>query len=636
MVLMTANQLSRSVGMRVLFDDVTFGIEERDRIAIIGANGSGKSTLLRLMAGLDEPESGYLQRRREMRLAFQAQAPDLPGELSVIDYLFSNNSTQARLVRDYEKICHRIEHEPQCPELMKQFEELTHRMDAEGAWEYETRAKTILTQLGICDFDVKIATLSGGYRKKISLAQALLTEADLLILDEPTNHLDADTVAWLERYLLQFNGALVLVTHDRYFLDRVVTRIFEIERGRFHVHEGTFSAYLENKAERETRMETLEARRQNLARKELEWLRTGPKARTTKSKARVDAAHTVIEQRFTENEDKLELSIGQRRLGKRVLEIRDLCKSFGDNVLLENFEYSMKPRSRLGIIGPNGCGKSTLVNIITGKLEPDAGYLGIGKTVHFGYFDQESEALNPLQRAIDFIKSNGGEMIHLPDDRYLTAELMMEQFLFDRNMQYTPNGKLSGGEQRRLYLIRTLMRDPNFLILDEPTNDLDIPTLQALEDMLDRFKGSLVVVSHDRYFLDRTVDHILAFEGQGKWKIYPGNYSMYTRLRDTNDDETRQEQQSKREANEERFRAEKRERREQQAPRLSYMEKRRLAELEEIIPKLEAKIEALEAEMVEFATDFGRMQKASQAHTKAQAELETAMEAWEILAAKES
>ncbi|MFN7860234.1 MAG: ABC-F family ATP-binding cassette domain-containing protein, partial [Pseudanabaena sp.] len=405
---------------------------------------------------------------------------------------------------------------------------VSERMDQTGAWDLETNAKIVLTKLGIDDLEAKIGSLSGGYRKRIAIASALLSSPDVLLMDEPTNHLDALSVEWLQSYLNRYRGALLLITHDRYFLDKVTNRIIEIDRGDLYSYSGNYSYYLEKKAEAEESALSTQRKHAGLLRRELEWLKKGPKARSTKQKARIDRAHALQAMEFKQANAKVDITTAGRRIGKKVVELDRISKSYCDRTLIKNFSYNFTPEDRIGIIGSNGAGKSTLMNMITGRLQPDAGTVEIGTTIHFGYFDQHSDDLleHGSQRVIDYLK-DVAELVKTADGSIITASQMLERFLFPPNQQYAPINKLSGGEKRRLFLLKVLMEAPNVLILDEPTNDLDVQTLAVLEEYLEDFNGCVIVVSHDRYFLDRTVDMVFAFEKDGEVRLYPGNYSVY-------------------------------------------------------------------------------------------------------------
>lgn len=633
MSIMTIQKLGKMHGLTQIFNDVSFSIDKRDRIGLIGANGSGKSTLLKILAGLDHADTGTIEIRQDLRIEFLPQNPVFQAEHSVLEHIFYASSDIARTVRDYERVTHQLEENPDDLSLMNQLNKLSQQMDAMNAWEYQTRAQMILTKLGVVDFDAKMETLSGGYRKRVALARALLDGSDLLMLDEPTNHLDADTVAWLEEYLENYRGAVLVVTHDRYFLDRVTNRILEIDRREMREYAGSFSYYVERKAEFEAALASQESKRQNILRKELEWLRRGAKARRTKQKAKIQRIETIQNITFERPREELHFGITARRLGTKVVEMKNLSKSFDDRKIIDNFSYTIERGQRLGVIGRNGAGKSTLANLITGKILPDEETVAVGETVYFGYYDQESTDMRMDERAIDYVKRQGGELIRGLEGNVLTAAAAMEQFNFTSQMMFAPIEKLSGGERRRLYLVRTLMKDPNFLILDEPTNDLDIATLESLEDFLDGFGGCLLVISHDRYFLDRTVDQLIAFEGNGKLRTIPGNYTTYERLRREEQDLER----SQREAT----RPEETKKKSKPAPasnrqkKLSYMEKRELTELEEKIPVQENQLKDLEKQMVDAATDYMKLTELSELHCKLKEKLEADILRWETLASRE-
>lgn len=622
MNIISAQNLSKAHGLKQLFSGISFGIEDGERVGLIGANGCGKSTLLQLMAAAGSPDSGAVVARQGLRIEFLPQNPLFtPGE-TVIESIFSSSEKVPQIVREYEAACAAMSHEPENPAAVRRFEEASQHMDAASAWEYEAKAGVILGKLGITDLESRVETLSGGYRKRIAMARALLGDADLLILDEPTNHLDADTVAWLEEYLRKFPGAVLVVTHDRYFLDRVTQRILELERGELRQYEGNFSYYLQRKAEQEASSAATQQHRQSILRKELDWLSRRARARRNKSKERIERIEVLRQSAVETKRQAISFQLKTRRLGSQIIEMENVTKSYGPRTPISNFTYTFKPGERLGIIGPNGSGKTTLANLMVGRIQPDSGTLTVGKTVEFGYFDQENSELDPDERALDYVKREGGDMLAGTDGTTMSAAIVMEQFLFTPQMLYTPIAKLSGGERRRLYLVRTLMRNPNFLILDEPANDLDIGTLQALEDFLDGFGGVLVVISHDRYFLDRTIDHILAFEPNGKLRSYPGDYSTYEAMRDTVTDEP---QQVAKPASEAKIAA-------PPARKLSFNEQRELKTVEESIPQMEARLKQLETEMVTAATDYEKLHSLTNEQKELSAKLEMAMERWTHLA----
>ena len=533
MALFTLRSLAKDFGIKELLRDASFSLDEGDKVGLIGTNGSGKSTLLKMIAGLESIDSGELWVNSSAKIVYLPQQPDLDDERTVLEQVFADSGEQMALVREYEDISDQLAHAYSDPHadtdtLMSRLSSLSERMETEGAWELETNAKVILTKLGIEDLEAKIGDLSGGYRKRIALAAALLSDPDVLLMDEPTNHLDALSVEWLQSYLNRYRGALLLITHDRYFLDRVTNRILEIDRGDLYAYSGNYAYYLEKKAEAEDVATSSLRKHAGVLRRELEWLKRGPKARSTKQKARIDRIRDMQSQDFKSANGKVEISTVGRRIGKKVIELTAVCKAYGDRTLIKDFTYNFNPEDRIGIIGSNGAGKSTLMDIITGRIQPDSGTVELGSTIHIGYFDQHSEdvEMNDDLRVIDYLKTVA-ELVKTSDGSIITASQMLERFLFPPNQQYSPIAKLSGGEKRRLFLLRVLMSAPNLLILDEPTNDLDVQTLAVLEDYLEDFNGCVIVVSHDRYFLDRTIDTVFAFEPGGTLRQFPGNYSVY-------------------------------------------------------------------------------------------------------------
>src|SRR5680860_403083 len=527
MNILTAENLTKSYGEKVLFNDISFGIDEGEKIGIIGVNGTGKSTLLKILAGVEWPDQGKVTMGNNVRLEYLPQNPEFEDEVTVLQQVFKGNSPVMKVLREYEEATEKLNAAPEEPLLQQALIALGQRMDELEAWQLENEAKAILTKLGISKFDTLIGTLSGGQRKRVALASALINPTDILTLDEPTNHIDNDTVDWLEQYLNKRKGALVMITHDRYFLDRVVGRVFELDQGKLYPYPGNYSRFLELKVEREEQVEATERKRQNLFRNELAWMRKGAKARTTKQKARIDRFEKVQADKPTEYLDQIEMPAGATRLGKKILECQHVQKGFPERgILIGDFSYILLRNDRIGIIGPNGSGKSTLLNLIAGLMPPDSGSIEMGTTVNLGYFAQENTYLDPDIRVIDEIKAVA-EVIPTADGGSITASQMLERFLFPASAQWTQIGKLSGGAKRRLYLLRILMAAPNVLLLDEPTNDLDIQTLTILEGYLDEFPGAVIAVSHDRYFLDRITTKIFSFEGEGEIRPYEGNYSDY-------------------------------------------------------------------------------------------------------------
>ncbi|MFM6194062.1 MAG: ABC-F family ATP-binding cassette domain-containing protein [Planktothrix sp.] len=530
MSIFTLQSVKKEFGTKEILREANFSLDTTDKVGLIGTNGSGKSTLLKMIAGQEPIDGGQLWVNPRAKVIYLPQQPNLDENRTVLEQIFADSGEQMHLIQEYEDLSHKLAKHPQDSQLLTRFSQVTQKMDATNAWELENRAKIILTKLGIEDFDTPIRQLSGGYRKRIALATALLVEPDVLLMDEPTNHLDAMSVEWLQDYLKNYRGALLLITHDRYFLDQVTNRILELDRGDLFTYSGNYSYFLEKKAEAEDIAVSQQRKHRGVLRRELEWLKRGPKARSTKQKARIQRIEVMQETEFKQAQGKVEISTPGRRIGKKVIELNHVFKSYDNRVLIQEFTYSFNPDDRLGIIGGNGVGKSTLLDMITGRVQPDSGILEIGSTIHIGYFDQHSEdlleAMNENQRVIDYLKEVA-EYVKTADGTQITASQMLERFLFPPSQQYAPLSKLSGGEKRRLFLLRVLMSAPNVLILDEPTNDLDVQTLSVLEDYLEDFNGCVIVVSHDRYFLDRTVETIFAFEPGGILRQYPGNYSVY-------------------------------------------------------------------------------------------------------------
>ncbi|CAD5943535.1 putative ABC transporter ATP-binding protein YfmR [Planktothrix tepida] len=530
MSIFTLQSVKKEFGTKEILREANFSLDATDKVGLIGTNGSGKSTLLKMIAGQEPIDGGQLWVNPRAKVIYLPQQPNLDENRTVLEQIFADSGEQMHLIQEYEDLSHKLAKHPEDSQLLTRFSQVTQKMDATNAWELENRAKIILTKLGIEDFDTPIRQLSGGYRKRIALATALLVEPDVLLMDEPTNHLDAMSVEWLQDYLKNYRGALLLITHDRYFLDQVTNRILELDRGDLFTYSGNYSYFLEKKAEAEDIAVSQQRKHRGVLRRELEWLKRGPKARSTKQKARIQRIEGMQETEFKQIQGKVEISTPGRRIGKKVIELNNVSKSYDNRVLIQEFTYSFNPDDRLGIIGGNGVGKSTLLDMITGRVQPDSGILEIGSTIHIGYFDQHSEdllaAMNENQRVIDYLKEVA-EYVKTADGTQITASQMLERFLFPPNQQYSPLNKLSGGEKRRLFLLRVLMSAPNVLILDEPTNDLDVQTLSVLEDYLEDFNGCVIVVSHDRYFLDRTVETIFSFESGGILRQYPGNYSVY-------------------------------------------------------------------------------------------------------------
>ena len=523
---LSAENIAKSFGDRWLFRNINFGISKGDKVALIGTNGTGKTTFLNILTGKIPADEGEVSIRKDIRVGYLDQSPAFDESLPVMEVIYSSNNPVAQIVKRYEHAIETDNHD--------ELAEVMEDMDKFNAWDFEYRTKEVLGRLGIHHTDNAYGTLSGGQRKRVALAKVLLEDPDLLILDEPTNHLDLDTVEWLEEYLNTSNTTLLVVTHDRYFLDTVCNQMLELDHGSAYPYKGNYSYFLEKKAEREEQEAATIDKARNLMRKELEWIRKQPKARGTKAKYRVDAFEELKEKASQKKFDvQMELNVRTSRLGSKIIELEKISKGFGERELIKDFEYTFRRGDRIGVVGKNGMGKSTLLNMITGELQPDKGKISTGETVQFGYYKQTDLVFNENQRVIDIVK-DVAEVVQLGTGETVTVGHLLQAFLFSPSKQYDFISKLSGGEKRRLQLLLILIKQPNFLILDEPTNDLDIDSLNVLEEFLLNFPGCLMIVSHDRYFLDRLVQHIFVFDGNGKISDFPGNY---TELRDYQDEQ---------------------------------------------------------------------------------------------------
>ena len=588
MNIINIEHISKVFGETQVFDDISCGIHQGDKIGIIGLNGTGKTTLLKIIAGLEEPDQGQVIFQKGLRVTYLPQSPKFPEHATVLSYVADG---------------------------------------ADGAdWGRESEAKNALNRLGITDHHEEIDHLSGGQKKRVALARTLVNPADVLILDEPTNHIDNEMAVWLEEYLNQWKGAIIMVTHDRYFLDRVTNKILEIDHGKLYSYTANYSQFLELKAQREEMELASERKRQSVLRMELEWAKRGCRARTTKQRARLERLEALKNGKAPVRDAEVEMDSVETRMGKKTIELHHISKSYGQKKLIDDFEYIVLKNQRLGIIGPNGCGKSTLMKIITGKEEPDQGTVEIGDTVKIGYFAQEVTEMDENQRVIDYIK-DVAEYVPTKDGR-ITASQMLERFLFTPAMQYTPIGKLSGGERRRLYLLKVLMDAPNVLILDEPTNDLDIPTLTILEDYLDSFLGIVITVSHDRYFLDNIADRIFAFEADGKLVQYEGGYTDYLEAKERkNGTVVREaEESAKKKADRKNWKKD--------APeklKFTYKEQKEYETIDDEIASLEQKIEELDEQMMQYATNSAKLSEITEQKEAAEAALEEKMERWVYL-----
>ncbi len=580
-MILTLENVSKSFSEKTLLDKINLYIKNNDKVGLVGVNGSGKSTLIKIAAQIEEPDSGDVIYSNGARLSYLTQDPEFSESATVLEQVFINTSSENRMLMEYE-------------------------------------AKAILNKLGISEFDKEVKLLSVGQRKRLAIASALVNPCELLILDEPTNHLDNDMILWLENYLIRQNIAILMVTHDRYFLDRVCNKIVEIDRGNLYSYEGNYSKFLELKALREDMESSTERKRQSLYKKELAWIQRGARARGTKAKGRIQEFEKLQEQLITETDEKLELSSISSRLGRKTIEINNITKAFGDKIIIDNFEYTVLRDARIGIVGNNGVGKSTLLNMIARKIKPDSGYVDIGSTVRLGYFSQESDEVDESLRVIDYIKGIA-EIVDTADGK-ITASQMLEKFLFTPDVQYNTVSRLSGGERRRLFLLSILMKAPNILLLDEPTNDLDIETLTILEEYLETFNGAVITVSHDRYFLDKVVNTIFELPGDGRVVEYNGGYTEYQSERAFNQKSIEERQKP---AKEERIEREK-----PKKLKFTYKEQQEYNTIDEDISNIEDKILNIEKLLEKHATDYVKLQELLEKKHQAELQLEEKMERW--------
>lgn len=613
--------LTKSFGDRVLFSDISFGLSEGERVGLIAKNGTGKTTLLNIIAGDESYDAGTITFRNDLRVGYLRQLPVFDPETTVLQACLSADSEVAQTVREYElALLHND---------TSRLESLITRMEQFKAWDYEQRVKQILSRLKINDFEQPMGQLSGGQQKRVALANVLIAEPDLLILDEPTNHLDLDMTEWLEEYLAHSRVSLLMVTHDRYFLDRVCNRIVELDVRALYSYKGNYSYYIEKRQERIDAHNAEVDRANNLLRTELDWIRRQPQARGSKAKYRIDAFHELEEKARREKvEENITLAVKSSYIGSKIFEIKHLCKSFGDKKILDDFSYTFARYEKVGIVGNNGTGKSTFIKMLIGLLPPDSGTIDRGETVRFGYYSQEGIQFDNQKKVIDAVRDIAEE-ISTGDGKKLSASQFLQHFLFTPETQYNYIYKLSGGEKRRLYLCTVLMSNPNFLVLDEPTNDLDIVTLNLLEDYLTHFKGCVIVVSHDRYFMDKVVDHVWAFEGDGRIKDFPGSYTDYRRWKSERESEEKRALSAK-SADKPTQKPEKTSDTAQASQRrsLTFKEKKEFEALDEAIPRLEAEKAALEADLSSGTLSAAQLQEKSLALSRLMEELDEKSMRW--------
>lgn len=614
---LSVENISKAYGERVLFKDISFGINKDQKIAFIAKNGSGKTTIMNMINGLDEPDSGQVVLRKGIRMAFLSQNNNLQDELTIEENIFASDNEILKVIDRYEKAL-------QNPEDEELYQRAFDEMDMHNAWDFETQYKQILFKLKLEDFSIKVKSMSGGQKKRLSLAIILINRPDLLILDEPTNHLDLEMIEWLEDYFAKENITLFMVTHDRFFLERVCNEIIELDNNQLYTYKGNYSYYLEKKEERIASENASVDKAQNLFVKELAWMRRQPKARTTKSKSRQDDFYVIKEKaQSRRKENQVELEINMERMGSKIVELIKLNKSFGDKVILKDFSYSFQRGERIGIIGKNGTGKSSFLNILTGTATPDSGKVIQGETIKIGYYTQSGINPKPGQKVIDIIKEYG-EYIPLTKGRIISASQLLERFLFDAKKQYDFVEKLSGGELKRLYLCTVLIQNPNFLILDEPTNDLDIVTLNVLESFLLDFPGNLLVVSHDRYFMDKIVDHLFVFRGEGEVEDFPGNYSDFRAYEDSAEPEK----------NEPKEKSNWKEEQAKHKAGLDFNEQKEFQKIEREIKKLEEEKEKIEQLFAQGKVTDDKIESTSFELEKVIKQLEEKEERWFELSSK--
>lgn len=623
MNLLSVENITKIYGDKVLFKDISFGINEGDKIGLIGINGTGKSTFLKILIGKEIPDYGSITTINGIRIEYLSQNPSFDDNSTVLEQIFNGNNLTTQLIKEYEETLDKLNKDGQNQNLQEKLLKLNEKMDKADAWQLESEAKTILTKLGISNFDAKVGTLSGGQRKRIAIAGALIRPSDLLVLDEPTNQIDNGTILWLEEYLNKRKGALIMITHDRYFLDRIANRIIELDCGNLYEYKGNYTRFIEAKALREEQHKIDEGKRQRLYKKELEWIRSGVRARGTKQKARIDRFEALQNKQVNTNSETMEISVGTRRLGKKIIELGNISKAFGDKILIKDFTYIFLKEDRVGIIGPNGSGKSTLLNIIAGLIRPDKGSVEIGETIKIGYYSQENKDMDESLRVIEYIREEA-EYIESGNGTKITASMMLERFLFPLNMQWTPIGKLSGGEKRRLYLLRVLMGSPNVLLLDEPTNDLDIQTLEILEEYLEEFMGPVITVSHDRYFLDKVVEKIFNFEGEGIIKNYPGNFEDYqNRIQNKiSEEKVIYREKEKKDT---------RKKKKDTKIKFTFKEKQEFEQIEGWIEKAENELNEIHNKINNTKSDYILLQELDKEQNEIGKHLEELMERWEYL-----
>ena len=627
-MIITIENFTKSYGEKQLFEGVNFSMDDGDKVGIVGVNGTGKSTFLKAVAGLTPVDEGSMSTMRGLRVEYLAQDKVFEPENTVLMEVFRGMTPLMQALRGYELALARSARNPEDKGAQQQIMQYTVQIDALDGWQLESTAKMVLNKLGITDYTAKAGTLSGGQQKRLALATALIQPCDLLLLDEPTNHLDSETIAWLEEYLKGRKGALLMVTHDRYFLDHTSTKILELDKGKAYTYSGNYSDFLEQKAARIEREQASEQKRQNFLRNELKWLRRGAQARSTKQKARIERYEEVKNQTVDLDRGTVEIGLTGSRLGRTVIELEHVHYKVEGRTIIKDFSYTLLRNDRVGILGRNGTGKSTLLNILSGRLQPTSGTVTIGQTVKIGYFAQRNVEMDERLRAIEYIQE-AAHHITLADGTRVSASQLMERFLFPGNLQWTPIARLSGGEKRRLYLLRILMEEPNVLLLDEPTNDLDLETMAVLENFIDDFRGAIVFVSHDRFFVDRLAEKVFVYEDDGRLTMYSGGYSYYKEKAAEQESLAEEKRAEKKITAEEKTPT--RAPRTESKPKLSFKEQKEYAEIEGIIASKEGELKVVQLQMEQNAANYGKLNELSKEESRLQAELEHLMERWTYL-----
>jgi ATP-binding cassette subfamily F protein uup len=627
-MIITIENFTKSYGEKQLFEGVNFSMDEGDKVGIVGVNGTGKSTFLKAVAGLTPVDDGSLVTMRGLRVEYLAQDKVFEPKNTVLMEVFRGMTPLMQALRGYELALAQSAKNPEDKGVQQQIMQYAAKIDELDGWQLESTAKMVLNKLGITDYTAEAGTLSGGQQKRLALATALIQPCDLLLLDEPTNHLDSETIAWLEEYLKGRKGALLMVTHDRYFLDHTSTKILELDKGKAYTYSGNYSDFLEQKAARIEREQASEQKRQNFLRNELKWLRRGAQARSTKQKARIERYEEVKNQTVDLDRETVEIGLAGSRLGRTVIELDHVHYEVDGRTIVKDFSYTLLRNDRVGILGRNGTGKSTLLNILSGRLQPTSGTVTIGQTVKIGYFAQRNEEMDERLRAIEYIQE-AAHYITLADGTRVSASQLMERFMFPGNLQWTPISRLSGGEKRRLYLLRILMEEPNVLLLDEPTNDLDLETMAVLENFIDDFRGAIVFVSHDRFFVDRLAEKVFVYEEDGNLTLYSGGYSYYKEK--VAEQEILAEEKKAEKKNKAEEKVSSRAPRTESKQKLSFKEQKEYAEIEGIIASKEGELKVVQLQMEQNAANYGKLNELSKEESRLQAELEHLMERWAYL-----